>query len=187
MQSKTRNTGRVCAYQDCDLSIAPWFELCREHNADKQSGAIDQCDCGRYKTPRYPRCRKCNDETQSAALKNTTPRSRGKYDPEENPAWTKGDADATEFFVYILKLSDGKFYAGQTREIRERLDEHRDGKTQSTADKDPKLVWFTTVNTRDEAVKMEVELKKAVDHNEREIRRMIRRFRDLLMEVDQKA
>ncbi|MCY4583123.1 MAG: GIY-YIG nuclease family protein [Chloroflexi bacterium] len=83
-----------------------------------------------------------------------------------------------------MKLSDGKFYAGQTREIRERLDEHRDSKTKSTAGKDPKLVWFTTVNTRNEATKMEAEIKKDIDRNDRQIRRMIIRFRDLLKEVD---
>ena len=180
--------GKTCSYQDCDQSIAPWFELCQEHNADKQSGLIDQCpDCGQYKNPSYPLCRQCNASAKSAAPKNASPRRRGKYDPEENPAWDKGDADAEEFFVYVLKLSDGTFYPGQTREIRERLDEHRDGRTKSTAGKDPKLVWFTIVNTRDEATKLEVNLKKAVDRDERRIRRMIRRFRDLLREVDDKA
>ena len=179
--------GKTCSYQDCDQSIAPWFELCQEHNADKQSGLIDQCpDCGQYKNPSYPLCRQCNASAKSAP-KNASPRRRGKYDPEENPAWDKGDADAEEFFVYILKLSDGTFYPGQTREIRERLDEHRDGRTKSTAGKDPKLVWFSVVNTRDEATKLEVDLKRAVDRDERRIRRMIRRFRDLLREVDGKA
>ena len=63
------------------------------------------------------------------------------------------------FYVYILKLEDGSFYAGQTREIRERLMEHRDGMTKSTEGKDPKLVWFTTVTTREQATDYEVQVK----------------------------
>ncbi len=188
MPPRTRGAGKTCAHQDCKQPIAPWYELCQSHNADKQSGLIDQClDCGQYKDPRYPRCRECNAKAPMTTPKRATPKRSGKYDLEENPAWDKGDADADEFFVYILKLSDGEFYAGQTRELRERLDEHRDGKTLSTSGKDPKLVWFTTVSTRDEAVKVEAELKEAVDRNERQIRRMVRRFRDLLAEVDRKA
>ena len=185
MQPKTRNTGRVCAYQDCDLPIAPWFELCLEHNADKQSGDIDQCPgCGRYKPEGYRLCRECNAEAQSAGPKDATSKRRDKYALEENPAWDRGDANAEQFFVYILKLSDGTFYPGQTRELHERLDEHLDNRTPSTAGKDPKLVWFIRVETRDDAVWMEAELKKDLDYNEREIRRMIREFRDLLKRVD---
>ncbi len=179
---------KICAYQDCNQSIAPWFELCQEHNANKQSGLIDRCPgCGQYKDPRYPLCRQCNASAKAVAPKSATPRLRGKYDPEENPAWDRGDADADVFFVYILKLSGGDFYVGQTRDLRERLGEHRDGKTQSTAGKAPKLVWFAPVNTRNEAVKAEADLKWVIDHNPREIRRMIIWFRDLVKEVDLEA
>ena len=141
MPPKTQKTGKTCAYQDCDQSILGWFELCQQHNAAKRSGIIDQCsDCGQDKDSRYPNCRDCNAKIQNTTPKSTSDKRGSKYELEQNPAWDKGDADAEEFFVYILKLSDGKFYAGQTREIRERLGEHRDGKTKSTAEKDPKLV-----------------------------------------------
>ena len=69
----------------------------------------------------------------------------------------------TSFFIYILKLDDGKFYAGHTRELRERMGEHRDGKAKSTADKNPLLVWFEIVDTRKEAAEREAQLKELID------------------------
>ena len=78
-------------------------------------------------------------------------RPKGNYDKEFSEKWASGDAEATEFFVYILKLDGNVFYAGQTRELRERLMEHRDGDTVSTAGKNPRLAWFTQVSTRDAA------------------------------------
>ena len=111
-------------------------------------------------------------------------RPRGKYDKEFSDKWASGDAEATEFFVYILKLDGNVFYAGQTRELRERLMEHRDGDTVSTADKNPRLVWFTQVSTRDAAVTLEAELKRLCDKNPREIYRRIRRFQDLVEQLD---
>ena len=178
--------GKTCAYQDCDQSIAPWFMLCLDHNADKQSGLIDQCpDCGRYKDSRYPLCRDCNASGKSATPKSPTSGRRGEYDPESNPVWDRGDANGTEFFAYILKLSDGTFYAGQTNDIRVRLSEHRDGGTKSTAGKNPKLVWFAPpFETRGEAVEVEAELKWLIDNNPREIRRMVFAFQDMIKLVD---
>ena len=81
-------------------------------------------------------------------------------------------------------MDEGKFYAGQTRELRERLSEHRDGQTQSTAVRNPKLVWYGMLPTRDQAAARKVELKKLIDSNPREIRRMVIRFRDLVQELD---
>ena len=114
----------------------------------------------------------------------TTRRTRDRYKREHSERWEAGDAEATEFYVYILKLDRGRFYAGQTRELRERLMEHRDGLTKSTAGQNPKLVWFSTVPTREEAVTVEVELKRLCDKNPREVRRRVRRFQDLAQELD---
>ena len=111
-------------------------------------------------------------------------RQKGKYDKEYSRKWKAGDAGATEFFVYILKLDGNAFYAGQTRELRERLMEHRDGDTVSTAGKNPRLVWFTKVSTRDEATTLESELKRLCDENPREVRRRVLQFQDLVQELD---
>ena len=73
---------------------------------------------------------------KSAARSENNGKPRARYDryrEEHSDSWSAGDADASEFYIYVLKLNDGTFYAGQTREIRERLMEHRDGTTKTTA------------------------------------------------------
>lgn len=109
---------------------------------------------------------------------------RNHNQKEHSEKWESKDATATEFYAYILKLDGGKFYAGHTREIRERMMEHRDGQTKSTAGKNPKLVWFTTVSTRDLAKTIEAELKQLCEKNPREVRRRVRHFQDLVEELD---
>ena len=165
-----------CKYQDCERPIESWQELCREHYRFKQSRAIDQCPhCGRYKDSDYPQCRHCH----------TASRQRlGKYEAEHSPRWEATDSEADVFFVYILKLDGGKFYAGHTRELRERVSEHRDGKTESTAGKNPKLVFFDKVDTRKRATELEAHFKEMIDNNEREVRRHINLFQDLMSLVD---
>ncbi|MDE2803259.1 MAG: GIY-YIG nuclease family protein [Chloroflexota bacterium] len=103
---------------------------------------------------------------------------------EYSPAWEEGDREATGFFVYILKLSDGTFYVGQTRELPERLMEHKHGRTKSTAGKDPKLVWFERFETRDQVTEVEAILKQICKISPREIRRMIVDMRQLIDLLD---
>ena len=65
-----------------------------------------------------------------------SPRSGNvQRDDREFPA----DKDADRFFVYILLLNSGEYYVGQTREIHERLHEHRNNQNRSTKGKEPKL------------------------------------------------
>lgn len=171
---------KVCGYQDCGQRIPPWFSLCSRHNTAKGKGEINECsNCEQYKDANYPLCRNCY-----AAAKNQSVNRQGKYEPEYNPKWEAADEEGDVFFIYILKLDGGKFYAGHTRELRERMTEHRDGKTNSTAGKNPRLVWFDTVDTREEAAEGEAYIKELIDKNEREVRRMVTEFLDLVREVD---
>ncbi len=174
----TRQSGKTCGYQDCDETIPRWFELCAPHNTAKQKGEVDQCSsCGKYKDAKYRFCRSCNPTGRGQTAPATRP---SRYEPESNPKWDAADQEGDVFFIYILKLDDGKFYAGHTRELRERMGEHRDGKARSTADKNPLLVWFEPVDTREEAAEGEAYLKKLIDTNEREVRRMVNEFQDLV-------
>ena len=162
----TRQSSKTCRYQDCPNNIPLRFDLCVTHNSARKSGEIDQCSkCERYKPARYPLCRNCNADRQNGDV------------PESEDTWDDSHED-NEYFIYILKLDDGKFYAGHTRELRERMGEHRDGKTKSTANKNPLLVWFEIVDTRKEASERESQLKKLIDKNEREVRRMVNKFQD---------
>lgn len=174
-----------CLYWDCDVAIPSDHVFCVAHFKAFQEGQLDECPgCGLAKLRRYDVCLKCRDESMQPARSQQYNGTRRWYRPEYSPAWEAGDAAADRFYVYILKLDGGEFYPGQTRELRERLSEHRDGRTKSTSGKNPRMVWFTTVETRDEATKLESELKKLVDRNPREIRRMIVEFQDLVRELD---
>ena len=165
----TRQRKKLCRYQGCPHNIPSQFYLCTEHYSAKQRGEISQCSkCERYKPIKYPMCRDCNSARQN------------KYDPESEDTWDDSGHEDNEFFIYILKLDGGKFYAGHTRELRERLGEHRDGKTKSTASQNPVLVWFEIVDTRDEAAEREARLKEMIDGNERKVRRMVNRFQDFV-------
>lgn len=57
------------------------------------------------------------------------------YIPRPSQAWSKNDEGVDNFYTYILKLENGDFYIGQTREIRERMVEHKTGRIISTAGK----------------------------------------------------
>ena len=194
--SKGPTGQKRCQFWDCGKPIKPDHFLCFDHYSEMTDGLVDECPgCKRAKYVEYDCCLDCFHDKPKRRVQTKPTVSRGvnkgpsnanhnRYKPEYSPAWDKGDQYATEFFVYILKLDGGKFYAGQTRELRERMDEHRDGRTKSTAGQNPKLVWFTTLPTRDAAAKMEVDLKRHVDTNPREIRRMVIGFKDLIRELD---
>ncbi len=112
---------------------------------------------------------------------------RSRYEVEESPAWSLGDARADTFYAYLLKLKDGTFYPGQTRDLQARLMEHKDGRVKMTAGCRPRLVWFTQLSSREEAALTEVELKLMVNQNPREVRKLVVNFRNLLSEVDTEA
>ena len=115
---------------------------------------------------------------------NTVSIKKQVYTPHPSKYWRKRDEGADKFFVYILMLESGELYVGHTRELRERMLEHRNGITASTSGKNPKLQYFEIQPTRELAMSREHEIKKIVKHNRREIFRMISAFRELISEVD---
>jgi len=65
-----------------------------------------------------------------------------------------------EFCVYVLQCSDGSFYKGQTRDLKRRMQEHKDGKVSHTSKHLPvDLIHWEYFYTREEAVKRESDLK----------------------------
>ncbi len=84
------------------------------------------------------------------------------YSPNPPKFWSKRDEAVNSFFVYVLRLESGELYVGHTRELRERLLEHRDGITISTAGKHPKLQYFEILPTRELAMLREHDVKKIV-------------------------
>jgi len=184
------NQENICAYSGCNKKIAnPKYFLCPEHHEARKDGLIDQCPkCGRFKSVDYKQCLDCYHKRPikrwSPPIDFTPAKQRTEIKTEDSPTWGKGDKGVDRFYAYILKLDGGIFYAGHTRELRERLSEHLDGTTDSTKGQNPRLQYFEILSTREEAKQREVELKKLIESNEREIRRMIFRFRDLINELN---
>jgi len=182
---------RSCGYWDCSRPIRADHFLCREHYEDYADGLVDECPgCGRFKYALYEFCLDCYagrpppPAAVARARRGVLAEQRGEYRTEHSRAWERGDEGVGEFYAYILKLEDGSFYAGQTRDLRARLMEHRDGLTRSTRGRRPVLVWFAATSSREAAERYEAELKEMISHNPREVRKMILKFRDLISEVD---
>ena len=66
------------------------------------------------------------------------------------------------FFVYILQsMKDFSFYVGQCDDLDRRMSKHFDGMSKYTSSKRPlRLVYFETYDSRTEAIKRELEIKK---------------------------
>lgn len=173
----------MCRYFSCSRPIQGHRFLYAEHYRDWKSGLLDECpNCGRFKNVEYKLCLNCAQEQPQARRKSVTAVSdrKARYAPESSKAWTKGDKETARFFVYILKLDDGSFYVGHTRELRERLSEHRDGRVVSTAGRNPILQYFEILPSREVATSREAELKEVARSNPRQIRRIIIGFQDLV-------
>ena len=195
---------RGCSFWSCGLTVSGNLRFCRDHEAGRRDGSVDDCPgCGRGKHSRYPcclDCRRVRDDSASREAGLASGQSSGQSSGpavspqgsrgplparERSPAWRQGDEAASCFYAYLLRLDDGSFYAGQTRDIRERLMEHRDGSgARATAGRSPRLVWFRTFPTRDGATAEESSLKALCRDNPRQVRRMILAFQDVVGELD---
>ena len=177
---------KICQHWDCRRPIRAGHFLCYEHYEDWEDYLINKCpECGRYKDVEYDLCLDCYNKLAITPRNrfSTNPQKNKSYRLEHSAKWTKRDKGASRFFVYILKGESGKFYVGQTRDLRERLSEHKDGKTRSTTGRNMKLQYFEELGDRYAAELREVELKRLLDYDERKIRKMIIEFQDRIREV----
>ena len=94
------------------------------------------------------------------------------------------------YYVYILKLYDGKFYVGQTTNLDIRLREHRDGLQSQTRWKEPKLVYYELFEGGSKEVKDlgdELTLLNQSVAGRRRLREKVERFRVPLGLLDLEA
>ena len=181
----------ICQWSECSNKIKkdPTHKLCWPCYVedglgwDLDNGFLDRCQgCNKLKYEEDEFCNLCFDKREGEKVKA----EKSNFSPfakEYSPAWDKKDKDSEVFYVYILELNNGNFYAGQTRELRERLYEHRRGNTKSTKGLSPELVWFSRVPTRESAAEFEQKLKQLIVKDPREVARMIIRFQDLIKEL----
>ena len=65
-----------------------------------------------------------------------------------------------QYFVYILKCSDGSFYTGLSNNLKRRLKEHEEGKSVNTKNLRPiELVFYSCFKARHLAAEFEQYLK----------------------------
>ena len=101
-----------------------------------------------------------------------------RYQWEHRDGWGQKDRQTDAFWVYVLELDGGKsLYAGQTRNLMRRLQEHCGGTTKTTAGRRPVLAWFAQVPSRQVAVEKEADLKHRIDTQPQEVRQMVECFR----------
>ncbi len=83
------------------------------------------------------------------------------------------------FYVYVLKsLKDGKYYFGQTNNIKARIRQHFYGKVLSTKDRRPlRLVGYKTYATRSESMWMEHKIKTHGDQKKKFINSLFEKER----------
>ena len=66
------------------------------------------------------------------------------------------------YYAYLLRLSDGDFYAGSTSCVKDRLERHQSGAVPHTSKFRPlKLVWYSAFQTKDLAIQFEKYLKSS--------------------------
>ena len=101
-----------------------------------------------------------------------------RYEWEHRDGWGKKDRQSDAFYVYLLELDGGeRLYAGQSRNLLRRVQEHLGGRTKTTAGRRPVLAWFEQMPSRQAAVEKEADLKHRIDMQPERIRDMIQAFR----------
>lgn len=101
-----------------------------------------------------------------------------RYGWEHRDGWGRKDRQSDAFYVYVLELDGGKtLYAGQTRNLIRRMQEHCAGTTKTTRGRRPVLAWFEQVPTRQAAVEKEADLKHRIDTQPEAVRGMVATFR----------
>ena len=126
-----------------------------------------------YSTTEWRKIRQCERCQKYSYTDFTTCVQCSSYVPEQSEKWAASDAKATEFYVYFLKLSNGSYYPGQTNNLTRRIQQHQKGESKATAGKDPQLVWYNTIDTREQAVNLELQMKHMRDY---EIAQMVTQF-----------
>ena len=141
--------------------------------------------CGLLVT--YPKC--CldcfNTNNPGTAVGGVTyPSPHEQRIPQEfSAAWEPAHYACGEYFVYILELTGdekSEYYIGHTSNIFQRVRQHQWDLVNHTKGRNPRLVWFSESATRDEATKLEAELKSVYLQNVDIIEKVVRAFKHII-------
>lgn len=65
-------------------------------------------------------------------------------------------------YTYLLKLSNGDYYAGSTKDLKSRYDKHQSGQVPHTSKFRPvNLVWYAGFANKDQSASFEKYLKSS--------------------------
>ena len=186
---KWRKRKNICRYWDCNKSSLDNHFVCDEHHQDWVDGLLDKCpNCGRLKDVMYYFCLDCYFGRRVIKPKPPAeiPNPDQHFKVEFSEAWTDGymGPKPERVFVYVLTFADGGLYAGHTTDIREQLSEHREAKIPFTAGRNPELKYMEIAATMKDAEMREVELKRLIETNPRQIHLMISKFSDHMVEFE---
>lgn len=86
------------------------------------------------------------------------------------------------YYLYILRMSNGKLYTGSTKDLRMRMNEHNRGNVTTTSKSLPvKLVGYEAYSLKSDAQRREKFLKTT------EGKRLLReQYRDILLQLSVK-
>lgn len=75
------------------------------------------------------------------------------------------------YFVYILECTDGSFYTGSTNNIHKRFLDHINGKggKYTRSHKPLKIIYKEKFQTKSEALKREIQIKKLTKPEKRKL------------------
>ena len=191
-----------CARWGCEKQATYEKPLCRPHWLEWQAWELEECT----------RCHWIYDDLEAwtywdgdwdkefpflcnDCLWHTLAEKHGKPgpgwpEPEERPIHAHVDLERPEYYVYVVKLSDGSFYPGSTNNLRVRMREHQDGLQRQTRRKNPRLVYYEYYKGDKrlaEEREDELTLMNQSGIGRRRIRELIEAFREPLRMVDFEA
>ena len=162
-------TTNQCYFSTCPTPVEEGVFWCIEHLHAFRHGLLDDCPgCGFGKETCYSTCPEC------------CPASTALHGEDKLPV---GPAPQ-RFYVYVLQLEGGVFRAGSTSDLQVRLMEHRHGIVPPTAGRNPRLAWFTMVESPAAAESLKIELRRLCRDDPREMRRWVITFRDLVRDLN---
>ncbi|MFC1963200.1 GIY-YIG nuclease family protein [Chloroflexota bacterium] len=193
---------QLCSRWGCDKTATYEKPLCYKHWLEFEGWELEECnlchwyyayyECYEYDSSEFAEeypfmCDNCFTATIV---------EDGKRPPVEyvkiykQPVTSHADIERPLYYIYILKLSDAKFYVGKTHDLTIRLQEHKDGQQKQTNGKDPKLVYYETFKGDRRALyalEDELTLLNTTAVGRRTIRKMIEDFRVPLRLLDLEA
>ena len=192
---------QFCARWGCDKKATYDKPLCYQHWLEWEAWELDECNrCHYYYEggdfiisgesddeviKEYPLM--CDDCLQVTLMEDGRGNPWKGREPERRPIIAHADIQRPIRYVYILKLSDGTFYVGQTNDLRIRLQEHQDGLQTQTKGKDPKMVYYQSFDGMRKLVdeqEMELTILNSSGKGRRKLRQVIEGFRAPLRLLD---